>query len=244
MQISAGSDLYGSLPRQYRSVRWLSAYCRSPKDNVAAGLPEPLELLDDGGATVQIEFFVAHYADTPYGPYIEAGAIAPCRYGGIEGQTYLPFLYLDKVGPIVGGRELMGFPKKDGDVQFAQEDDVVRGHVTRGGVELMRFEANLEDVMEFDFEPLPAGPRLLVREFPRADGPGCAFREILRKEADPDSVVRVSKQVRCSLAIGGTPDDPLDMLEPVEVLGGRYRELDFALKYATVLEASTLCPTM
>lgn len=239
MQIPVGSDLYGALPRQYRSVRWLSVYCRSPKDKVAACLPQPLELLDDGSDTVQVEFFVAHYGETPYGPYIESGVVTACRYDGIDGQTYLPFLYLDQVGPIVGGRELMGFPKKDGKVEFAQEGDTVTGRVVRDGVELLSFEGDLSQTIELGFDPLPSGPRLLVREFPRADGPGYAYREILRKDADPDAVVHLVKPVAATLQVRGTAADPLDALEPLEVLGGRYREVDFALKYATVLDAES-----
>lgn len=234
MQIPVGSDLYDELPRPYRNVRWLSVYCEAETARLSAVIPAPLQPQDPQPRTTLFEVFIAHYGDTPYGPYTEAGVIVPCRFGAIAGQTFAPFLYLDQVGPIVGGRELMGFPKKDAAVRFEQAGEVIRGGVTRGKAHL-EFEGQPSAAAKLDFEPLPSGPRLIVREFPRADGPGYVLREVLRKDADPEAVVRLAKPMDCTLRVAGTPADPLDLLQPFAVKGGRYRELDMALRYAQVL---------
>jgi acetoacetate decarboxylase len=236
MQIPVGSDLYEELPRPYRNVRWLSVYCEADTVRLSAVIPAPLQPQDPQRRTTPFEVFIAHYGDTPYGPYTEAGVIVPCRYKDLAGQTFAPFLYLDQVGPIVGGRELMGFPKKDATVRFEQTGEVIRGGVARGKAHL-EFEGRPSAAAQLGFEPLPSGPRLLVREFPRADGPGYVLREVLRKDADPQAVVRVTKPMDCTLRVAGTPDDPLDILQPFEVKGGRYRELDMSLRYAQVLES-------
>lgn len=236
MQIPVGSDLYAELPRPYRDVRWLSVYCETSSERLRPVIPAPLEPPSSERGVALFEVFIALYGDTPYGPYTEAGVIVPCRYGDLAGQTYAPFLYLDKVGPIVGGRELMGFPKKDGDVRFEQDGERVRGSVVRGAARL-ELEGRPSAAAKLDFEPLPSGPRLIVREFPRADGPGYVLREVLRKDADPSAVVRLVRPMDCSLRVTGSPDDPLDVLQPFEIRGGRYRELDMALRYATVLAA-------
>ena len=236
MQIPAGVDLYGDLPRPYRNVRWLSVYCEAATEQLSAVIAAPLQSLDPQARTTLFEVFIAHYGDTPYGPYTEAGVIVPCRFGGVAGQTYAPFLYLDQVGPIVGGRELMGFPKKDAAVRFEQDGAVIRGRAARGAARL-EFEGRPSAAAQLDFEPLASGPRLIVREFPRADGPGYVLREVLRKDADPQAVVRLTKPMDCTLRVAGTPDDPLDLLQPFAVKGGRYRELDMALRYAQVLES-------
>lgn len=236
MQIPVGSDLYGELPRPYRNVRWLSVYCETATDRLRAVIPAPLQSLDPQRRTTLFEVFIAHYGDTPYGPYTEGGVIVPCRFKDIAGQTYAPFLYLDQVGPIVGGRELMGFPKKDAAVRFEQDAGVVRGRVTRGAAHL-EFEGRPSTAAQLECDPLPSGPRLIVREFPRADGPGYVLREVLRKDADPQAVVRLTRLMDCTLRVAGTPADPLDVLEPFTIKGGRYRELDMALRYAQVLES-------
>ena len=162
MQIPAGTDLYGELPRPYRNVRWLSVYCETATKRLAAVIPAPLQLLDPARSATLFEVFIAHYGDTPYGPYTEAGVIVPCRFADIAGQTFAPFLYLDQVGPIVGGRELMGFPKKDAELRFAQDGDLVRGGMTRGAAPL-EIEGRPSAAAELDFEPLPSGPRLIVQ---------------------------------------------------------------------------------
>jgi len=236
MQIPVGSDLYGELPRPYRNVRWLSVYCETATDRLRTVIAAPLQPQDPQRGTTLFEVFIAHYGDTPYGPYTEAGVIVPCRFQAIAGQTFAPFLYLDQVGPIVGGRELMGFPKKDAEVRFEQHGEVVRGRVARGAA-MLEFEGRPGAAARPDFEPLPSGPRLIVREFPRADGPGYVLREVLRKDADPQAVVRLSKPMDCALRVAGTPEDPLDLLQPFEIKGGRYRELDMALRYAQVLHS-------
>lgn len=102
---------------------------------------------------------------------------------------------------------------------------------------MLEFEGRPGAAARPDFEPLPSGPRLIVREFPRADGPGYVLREVLRKDADPQAVVRLSKPMDCALRVAGTPEDPLDLLQPFEIKGGRYRELDMALRYAQVLQS-------
>lgn len=242
MQIPAGTDLYGDLPRPYRNVRWLSVYCETATERLSAVIPAPLQSLDPGRSAALFEVFIAHYGDTPYGPYIEAGVIVPCRFADIAGQTYAPFLYLDKVGPIVGGRELMGFPKKDAEVRFVQDGELVRGRMTRGAA-LLEIEGRPSEATKLAFEPLPSGPRLIVREFPRADGPGYVLREVLRKDADPGAAVRLTRLMDCTLRVAGTSDDPLDLLQPFEVKGGRYREMDMALRYAKVLESDFRGPS-
>lgn len=236
MQIPVGSDLYGDLPRPYRNVRWLSVYCETATDRLRAVIPAPLQPLDPQRRTTLFEVFIAHYGETPYGPYTEAGVIVPCRFKDVAGQTYPPFLYLDQVGPIVGGRELMGFPKKDAAVRFEQDGEVIRGSVTRGAAQL-EFEGRPSAAAMLAIEPLPSGPRLIVREFPRADGPGYVLREVLRKDADSQAVVRLTRVMDCTLRVAGTPEDPLHVLEPFTIRGGRYRELDMALRYAQVLES-------
>lgn len=243
MQIPAGTDLYAELPRPYRNVRWLSVYCETATDRLRAVIPAPLQTLDSGTDATLFEVFIAHYGDTPYGPYTEAGVIVPCRFGDVAGQTYAPFLYLDKVGPIVGGRELMGFPKKDADeIRFDQDGERVRGRMARGAARL-EIEGRPSAAAKLGFDPLPSGPRLIVREFPRADGPGYVLREVLRKDADPGAVLRLTRIMDCTLRVTGTADDPLDLLLPFEIKGGRYRELDMALRYAKVLESDFRGPT-
>ncbi len=237
MPMPSHSPLYPPLPHQYRGVRWLTIVCEVDEARVAPLLPAPLEGAGAPNGRLRVEVFAGHYKETPYGEYTEAGVIVPSRYHDVLGQSFL-FLYLDNVGAICAGRELIGFPKKDGDVTFSRAGDRVRGTVVRGGHELLRVEADLVRDAERapQVERLPLGPRLQVREIPRADGPGFDLRQVFRKDMDLD-MLRVHERLtghgRAVLSDG--PDDPIGQLAPLDVLGAVYVALDFGLASSQVL---------
>jgi acetoacetate decarboxylase len=45
-----------------------------------------------------------------FGDYTETGQVIPVRFNGREGN-YTHAMYLDAAAPIVGGREIWGFPR-------------------------------------------------------------------------------------------------------------------------------------
>ena len=82
---------------------------RTDPDALAAVVPEPLEVAEP---VVKYEF-IRMPDSTGFGDYTETGQVIPVRFKGEEG-VYVHSMYLDDEGPIAGGRELWGFPKKAG----------------------------------------------------------------------------------------------------------------------------------
>ena len=80
---------------------------RTDPDALAAVVPEPLEVTEP---VVKYEF-IRMPNSTGFGDYTETGQVIPVRFKGEEG-VYVHSMYLDDEGPIAGGRELWGFPKK------------------------------------------------------------------------------------------------------------------------------------
>ena len=80
---------------------------RTDPDALAAVVPEPLEVAEP---VVKYEF-IRMPDSTGFGDYTETGQVIPVRFKGEEG-VYVHSMYLDDEGPIAGGRELWGFPKK------------------------------------------------------------------------------------------------------------------------------------
>jgi acetoacetate decarboxylase len=68
-----------------------------------------------------------------FGDYTETGQVIPVRFKGEEG-VYVHSMYLDDEGPIAGGRELWGFPKKLASPKIAVESDVLVGTLHYGSV--------------------------------------------------------------------------------------------------------------
>jgi acetoacetate decarboxylase len=92
-------------------------------------VPEPLEVAD---AVVKSEF-IRMPDSTGFGDYTETGQVIPVRFKGEEG-VYVHSMYLDDEGPIAGGRELWGFPKKLASPKIAVESDVLVGTLHYGSV--------------------------------------------------------------------------------------------------------------
>jgi acetoacetate decarboxylase len=70
---------------------------------------------------------------TGFGDYTETGQVIPVRLNGEEG-AYTHAMYLDDEGPIAGGRELWGFPKKLARPKIEVESDVLVGTLHYGSV--------------------------------------------------------------------------------------------------------------
>jgi acetoacetate decarboxylase len=75
-------------------------------------VPEPLEVAGD---TVKYEF-IRMPDSTGFGDYTETGQVIPVRFkdkdGVVQEGGYVHAMYLDDEGPVAGGREIWGFPKK------------------------------------------------------------------------------------------------------------------------------------
>ncbi|HEY2872920.1 MAG TPA: acetoacetate decarboxylase [Reyranella sp.] len=75
-------------------------------------VPEPLT---PAGNTVSYEF-IRMPDSTGFGDYTETGQVIPVHYkdkdGTVQEGGYVQAMYLDDEGPIAGGREIWGFPKK------------------------------------------------------------------------------------------------------------------------------------
>jgi acetoacetate decarboxylase len=92
-------------------------------------VPEPLEVTEP---VVKYEF-IRMPNSTGFGDYTETGQVIPVRFKGEVG-AYTHAMYLDDEGPIAGGRELWGFPKKLARPRIEVESDVLVGSLHYGSV--------------------------------------------------------------------------------------------------------------
>jgi acetoacetate decarboxylase len=102
---------------------------RTDPEALAAVVPEPLEVTEP---VVKYEF-IRMPDSTGFGDYTETGQVIPVRLNGEEG-AYTHAMYLDDEGPIAGGREIWGFPKKLARPKIEVESDVLVGSLHYGSV--------------------------------------------------------------------------------------------------------------
>jgi acetoacetate decarboxylase len=107
-------------PYRFYDREFIVITYRTDPEALAAVVPEPLEIDEP---IVRYEF-IRMPDSTGFGDYTESGQVIPVRFKGEKG-SYVHAMYLDDDAPILGGRELWGFPKKLASPRISHEGDVV-----------------------------------------------------------------------------------------------------------------------
>lgn len=102
------SPAYPRPPFRYRRREYLIFGYETDPEALAAMVPAPLK---PAGNLVNYEF-IRMPDSTGFGDYTESGQVIPVI--GLDGEqgSYTHAMYLDDEGPIAGGREIWGYPKK------------------------------------------------------------------------------------------------------------------------------------
>ena len=140
---------------------------RTAPEALAAVVPEPLEVAE---AVVKYEF-IRMPDSSGFGDYTESGQVIPVSFRGRRG-SYTHCMFLNDEGPIAGGRELWGFPKKLGQPTLQTEVDTLIGtldygplRVATGTMGYKHREADLAQVKAALEEP-----NFLLKIIPHVDG--------------------------------------------------------------------------
>jgi acetoacetate decarboxylase len=158
-------------PGPYRFVNreYLIITYRTDPAKLRSVVPAPLEL-DEREALVKYEF-IRMPDSSGFGDYTESGQVIPVSFRGRRGG-YTHCMFLNDEGPIAGGRELWGFPKKLGQPTLQTEVDTLIGtldygplRVATGTMGYKHREADLAQVKVALEEP-----NFLLKIIPHVDG--------------------------------------------------------------------------
>jgi acetoacetate decarboxylase len=158
-------------PGPYRFVNreYLIITYRTDPAKLRSVVPAPLEL-DEREALVKYEF-IRMPDSNGFGDYTESGQVIPVSFRGRRGG-YTHCMFLNDEGPIAGGRELWGFPKKLGQPTLRTEIDTLIGtldygplRVATGTMGYKHCEADLAQV-----KAAFAEPNFLLKIIPHVDG--------------------------------------------------------------------------
>lgn len=163
--------------------RWLSSYPAGPyrfinreffiinyetdPEMLKAIVPAPLEIIEP---IVKYEF-IRMPDSTGFGDYTESGQVIPVRYKGEEG-IFTVSMFLDCMAPIVGGREIWGFPKKIAKPKLFVEEDTLVGILNYGSINVATATMGYK-YHEVDKEAVLAAvkkPVFLLKNIPDVDG--------------------------------------------------------------------------
>jgi acetoacetate decarboxylase len=163
------SPAYPPGPYRFVNREYLIITYRTDPAKLRSVVPAPLEF-DEREALVKYEF-IRMPDSSGFGDYTESGQVIPVSFRGRRGG-YTHCMFLNDEGPIAGGRELWGFPKKLGQPTLQTEVDTLIGtldygplRVATGTMGYKHREADLAQVKAALEEP-----NFLLKIIPHVDG--------------------------------------------------------------------------
>ena len=227
------SPLLTSTPRQFRNNHSNSVVFKSDIEVLRKLVPPPLVPNPDGIMVFYIGQFNFEYQINDIFSFHEAGFLIPVTFEGDPGN-YCVVLYLDKTLPIVEGREIWGFPKKDAHIVYEETKEKVFAQVNRLGTVIVEFSANLGE----EVQPIPDETPANIFNF--------KIIPSVKKEAPPDvmqltSYTRIGKTLsiktasQISLKFSSTSEDPLGEIPVLEIVSGNLKIRDSMTNYGEVL---------
>lgn len=158
---TAVDRLQAMIPRQgwiYRDAHYL--VCDMEIDAAAARrwVPRRLEIPEPARASL----FLAYFPDNTFkSVYREAGLLLHVKHWG-KRAVFSPWMLVDDDVALIVGRELLGYPKKLGEISWSLDGDRISGVATRRGTELVRMRGTLGEVLH-DPPPMLGRPHRNVR---------------------------------------------------------------------------------
>jgi acetoacetate decarboxylase len=222
--------LYVAPPYHLRNTRGITILFRTKPKVLEELVPQPLVPNPENLVIFYIGRFNVEAPITIV--YHEAGIGVPVSFRDTFGQ-YAAYLYLDKVLPIVAGREIWGFPKKEADIAFIEERGKISAEVVQDGNTIIEATLQLRDRVD----PIPSQP----------NKPWFNLKLIpsVKENAPPDVMQLTSVMIesrpkelhrgQATLELNSSPSDSLGKLPIVEILSGDYAVRDSVLGHGDVV---------
>jgi acetoacetate decarboxylase len=217
-------------PYRFFDREYLIINYRTDRDALRAVVPEPLEIIEP---IVKYEF-IRMPDSTGFGDYTESGQVIPVRYAGMDG-VYVHSMYLDDDAPILGGRELWGFPKKLAQPKISHEGEIVVGTLHYGkALCAMATMGYKHRALEKD-EVLKSlrKPNFVLKIIPHVDGTS-RILELVRYYLE-DIHVKEAWSAPAELQLFRHVVADVARLPVLEVLSGQHLKADLTLGYGQVV---------
>ena len=226
------SPAYPPGPYRFVNREYLVIAYRTDAAKLRALVPAPLEI-DEREPIVKYEF-IRMPNSNGFGDYTESGQVIPVSFRGRKGG-YTHCMFLNDEGPIAGGRELSGFPKKLAQPTLRTETDTLVGTLDYGPIRVATGTMGYKH-READLRQVKASlqaPNFLLKIIPHVDGRPriCELVEY----ALEDVVLKGAWTGPASLSLCSHALAPLADLPVVEVVSATHIVADLTLGLGTVV---------
>lgn len=222
---------YQAPPFFYRDARAITVSYETDAENAARILPEGVDL----PLPARARLVIVHYPFSTFGPYYEAILGVDCLWQGAP-RFYIAHIAVTTVPPLVGGREIWGFPKKLAHIELEEEAEFLRGTVERpAGVRLVTVAMRVERPL-----PVPAaavgGGSLSLRVIPSVEaGERPSLAELIEVSGGEQNTHEAWSGTATLSFDTASSLDPWHCLPVREILAAAYTRYDFTLPHGRVL---------
>lgn len=201
----------------YRDAHYFAVTVEVDPAAMRPWLPPGVRLADPARA----EVFTAFFPDCNYGSvYHEAGVFVHVKTAFGTG-IHCPWMILDDDVALILGRELLGYPKKLGEIDWQLHAPAIRGEATRRGAKLITMSGTLGEV-DPDALPILGRPHRNV-----VGSQGLALPRVVAF-TPRERPVEVRRVDGVDLTIGGSERDPLDQMGFGAVIEARLHRVDLS----------------
>lgn len=221
-------------PFQFRDNHMITVVFRSEMEVLNELVPPPLVPNPDGLMFFYIGELGFELEIIDRFPYLEAGVGVPVTFEGSSGNYFIA-LYLDKALPIVGGREIWGFPKKDAEIVYEEASDKIYAQVNRFGTTIAEISATLGSEVQPIPEEAPV-PWINFKIIPSIkQGAPPDVMQLTYSVAKDEKTLSLQMASEVSLKFSSTTEDPLGEIPVLEVVESRFTVGDMIMDYGEVL---------
>jgi acetoacetate decarboxylase len=216
-------------PYRFFNREYLIVTYRTDLDALRRVVPEPLEVVEP---IVKYEF-IRMPDSTGFGDYTESGQVIPVRFEGQRG-AFVHSMFLDDDAPILGGRELWGFPKKLAQPKMAHEGELICGTLHYGRSLCALATMGYKHVALDRGAVLAAlgEPNFVLKIIPHVDG-SPRICELVRYRLE-DIQVKEAWSAPAQLQLFNHVIADVARLPVLEVLSGQHLIADLTLGYGEV----------
>ena len=201
----------------YRDAHYLTAVVEIDPVKMRRWLPGGVSLAEPATA----DLFCAWFPDCNYGSaYREAGLFVHIKTGfGPFAATgiHCPWMILDDDTALILGRELLGYPKKMGEIAWSIDGDSITAAANRRGASLLRMHGALGDVID-------SPPPILGR--PHRNVVGTVAPHLIA--FTPGEHVIEVRSANLEVFIGSSERDPLHDMGIGRVIESRLHRVDLS----------------
>jgi|YelNatPaOPRAMG01_1025707.scaffolds.fasta_scaffold08098_6 acetoacetate decarboxylase len=228
----ADAPAYQRPPYYYRDTRSIAVTFETDADAALQALPEPLTLSDP--PTAVLSFY--DYRWSTFGPYNEAILSLFVEHKG-RPLNYIMHIAVTTEPPMLGGREIWGYPKKLAAISLSTERDMIFGTLERpAGIRLasavVRPERPIANASGWAGRPALSF-RLIPSPERDAERPTCA--ELIEAEID-QKIIEAWEGTGSVSFPDSTTLDPWNRLPVKRVLSASYLVYDMTLGFGKVID--------